>query len=313
MLAVTLRQLQVFKAVVDAGKFSSAAAALGISQPSVSAHVTALERRVRQPLFARQRGRVPALTAAGRKVYDYAEATIRHSTTASADIRALTAARESMLSVAAQRYIANNLLPQPLAEFARDNPGIEIIANIGMMEHVLERLRRGEVDLGLFLARGAVPGIRSEVIDRQRLVFVAAPDHALTRRRRVRARDLAAWPFIEPLKESMYAKLLSAVMAEIGVAAHTTITQSQDPRIWRELVRSCVGISCSLYLSVLPDLEFGRLVEIPVAGGVPDLEVRIGFTPQHAISPASQAFVEFLRKRRFAGTSETGKRATPAV
>ena len=306
MLAVTLRQLQVFKTVVDAGNFSAAATALGISQPSVSAHVAALERRVRQPLFERQRGRVPSLTRAGRKVYDYAEATIRQSTSASADIRGLSTANENVLSVAAQRYIANNLLPQPLAAFARDNPGIEIIANIGMMEHVLERLRRGEVDLGLFLARGEMPGIRSEIIDRERLVFVAAPNHPLAKRRRIAARALGAWPFIEPLKESMYAKLLNSVMAEIGVAAHATITQSQDPRIWRELVRSGVGISCSLYLSVLPDLESGGLVALPVTGGVPDLEVRIGFSPQRAISPASQAFVEFLRGRRLAaGLSAT--------
>ena len=300
MLAVTLRQLQVFKAVVDGGSFSAAAAALAISQPSISAHVTALERRVRQPLFERQRGRVPSLTEAGRKVYDYAEATIRQSTSASADILALRSARDVVLSVAAQRYIANNLLPQALADFARDNPGIEIIANIGMMEHALERLRRGEVDLALFLARGDVPGIRSDVIGKQRLAFVAAPDHALARRRRVRARELRAYPFFGPLKDSMYGRLLRSVMAEIGVTDFATITQSQDPRVWRELLCAGVGISCSLYLSVLPDLQSGRLVEIPVTEGAPEIEVRIGFSPVRAISPASQAFVDFLRERRFA-------------
>jgi DNA-binding transcriptional LysR family regulator len=299
MLAVTLRQLQVFKAVVDGGSFSAAAAALAISQPSISAHVTALERRVRQPLFDRQRGRVPTLTETGRKVYDYAETTIRQSTSASADILALRAARDLVLSVASQRYIANNLLPRALADFARDNPGIEIIANIGMMEHALERLRRGEVDLALFLARGEIPGIRSEVIGTQRLAFVAAPDHPLARRRRVRARELRAWPFSGPLKDSMYGRLLHAVMAEIGITDFAMITQSQDPRVWRELLCAGIGISCLLHLSAVPDIEAGRLVEIPVVEDTPAIEVRIGFSPVRAISPASQAFVEFVRRRRF--------------
>jgi hypothetical protein len=50
---------------------------------------------------------------------------------------------------------------------------------------------------------------------------------------------------------------------------------------------------------VLPDLRSGRLVEIPVAEGAPEVEVRIGFSPTRAISPASQAFVEFLRDQGF--------------
>jgi DNA-binding transcriptional LysR family regulator len=303
MLSVTLRQLQVFKSVVDGGSFSAAAAALAISQPSISAHVTALERRVRQPLLERQRGRVPTLTDAGRKVYDYAEATIRQSASASADILALRSARDMVLSVAAQRYIANNLLPRALADFARENPGVEIIANIGRMEHALERLRRGVGELALFLARGEMPGIRSEIIGRQRLAFVAAPDHALARRKRVRARELRAWPFFGPLKESMYGRLLRGALAEIGVTDFATMTQSQDPRVWRELLCAGVGITCSLYLSVLPDLRSGRLVEIPVAEGAPEVEVRIGFSPARAISPASQAFVEFLREQGFAAAA----------
>ena len=47
------------------------------------------------------------------------------------------------------------------------HPGIEIIADIGALEHAIENIRHCDVDLGLFLARGAVKGLRSEVIGHQ--------------------------------------------------------------------------------------------------------------------------------------------------
>jgi DNA-binding transcriptional LysR family regulator len=144
-----------------------------------------------------------------------------------------------------------------------------------------------------------MPGIRSEIIGRQRLAFVAAPDHALARRKRVRARELRDYPFSGPLKGSMYGRLLHSVMAEIGITDFAMITQAQDPRVWRELLCCGIGISCLLHLSAVPDIEAGRLVEIPVIEDTPEIEVRIGFSPLRAISPASQAFVEFLRERGF--------------
>ena len=64
-----------------------------------------------------------------------------------------------------------------------------------------------------------------------------------------------------------------------------------------------IGISCLLHLSAVPDIEAGRLVEIPVVENTPAIEVRIGFSPVRAISPASQAFVEFLRDRDFAAAA----------
>ena len=54
-----LRNLQTFLAIVDEGSFSAAARRLGITQPSVSEQVRALEEHFGQPLFAR-----PAATPA---------------------------------------------------------------------------------------------------------------------------------------------------------------------------------------------------------------------------------------------------------
>jgi len=63
MFPATFRRLQVFLAVAEAGSFVGGAKKLGISRPSVSQHMQALERDVGFALFSRHRGASSGLTA----------------------------------------------------------------------------------------------------------------------------------------------------------------------------------------------------------------------------------------------------------
>lgn len=294
MLSVTLRQLEVFRNVVDTGSFSAAAIGLGISQPSVSMHIRALETHLREPVFERQRGQAPALTDIGRRVYDHAGDILTQSDRALVDIRALQSVRDNVLSFAAHRFIGNHLLSKPLASFARDNPGIEIIANIGALDQAVEKIRQRDVDLGLFLAHGEAKGVRSEILGSQRLAFIAAADHPLALRRRLSYRDLADHPFIGPVKGTQYAHLLRSVFDEVGFTEHNTITQSQNTLIRRELILSGVGFSCALKSGWTDDLDSGQLVILDVVGDPLSLEVRIGSLSDRKISDASHKFVAYL-------------------
>jgi DNA-binding transcriptional LysR family regulator len=79
---LTLSQLECFVATLDAGSFTGAADALGISQPAVAEQVQRLEHAVGQSLFARQaRGVLPThaateLEAHARRTLDAARATV---------------------------------------------------------------------------------------------------------------------------------------------------------------------------------------------------------------------------------------------
>ena len=65
MLPMTLRQMEVFTAVVRHGSTVAAAGALGLSQSATSAALQQLERVLGTTLFERQ-GRALVLNAAGR-------------------------------------------------------------------------------------------------------------------------------------------------------------------------------------------------------------------------------------------------------
>lgn len=64
---ITLKQLEAFAFVVDAGTFRAAASALGTTQPNISARITALETALNVTLLIRDAGSV-RLTADGEKL-----------------------------------------------------------------------------------------------------------------------------------------------------------------------------------------------------------------------------------------------------
>jgi len=300
MHTVTLRQLEVFKHIVDTGTFSGAAAALKISQPSISMHVRSLEAHLRQPIFERRRGQTPMLTDVGRRLYDHADGILRQSDRAISDIQSLVTTKENVLSFAAHRFIGNHLLSKPLVAFAQENPGIEIIANIGSLDQVVDKIRNRDVDLGLFLAHGRVDGVRTEVIGRQELVFIANRDHPLASQQKVTYDDLADFPYIGPVSGTAYDRMLRSVFEEVGFNNHKTVTQSQNTVLRKELLLSGVGFSCALRNGWRDLLDSGQLVRLDVTGAPLLLDLRLGILPDRRISNASKKFIRYVRllKRR---------------
>jgi len=69
----TLRQLDTFVRAARNGSFALTADQLGISQPAVSDHITALERHLGHKLFHRHRGTTPTLTPEGINMLQRAE------------------------------------------------------------------------------------------------------------------------------------------------------------------------------------------------------------------------------------------------
>jgi DNA-binding transcriptional LysR family regulator len=69
---ITLKQLEAFAYVVDSGTFRAAAAALGTTQPNISARITALETALKVTLLIRDAGSV-RLTAGACGLHMVAE------------------------------------------------------------------------------------------------------------------------------------------------------------------------------------------------------------------------------------------------
>lgn len=298
MIGVSLRRLEVFKTVVDLGGFSAAADHLGIAQPSVSAHIKALEDHLGQPLFIRHRGRSPRLTAMGQTFHAYAADAVLRATEIGTTLRADRDSDSGRFSVAAQRNLANLILPGYFAAFLKANPGAKIVSFSEIQENVLGMIRNDEVDIGLFLAIGPVPGIRSDVMGHLELALVAAPDHPLAVRRNIRPEDLAGFPFVGGIAESHFARMIATMLRRSGIKDVDVVLQLQDGVAVKNMAQHGVGVACSLHCAVEPELAEGSLVRLHLADGLGPLQVRWAYAQNREIPQIAFSLIRYLEEQQ---------------
>lgn len=154
------RQLAQFLAVVEHGGLVRAAAALHISQPSLSQTVRGLERELKTPLFHRV-GHGVVLTAAGEALVGPARQLIRDVATARASVAEVAGIRTGHLDIAAMGSPLEFILPA-VGDFRRHHPDVFIrIETPAMESDVLRQVRDGRSELG-FLPFQDEAELRSE-------------------------------------------------------------------------------------------------------------------------------------------------------
>jgi DNA-binding transcriptional LysR family regulator len=141
-----VNQLIAFERVVREGSFSKAAWSLGVSQPTVSARIQALETMVGGLLF--RRGRKLVLTERGVGFLPH----VRRMLAAMHD--GLEAARsdsgsQGRLSIGVLRSLTGSLLGPALSRFHTQYPGIECDAREGDHWQLVELLADNIIELGL--------------------------------------------------------------------------------------------------------------------------------------------------------------------
>jgi LysR family transcriptional regulator, low CO2-responsive transcriptional regulator len=274
MISASPRRLSVFKNVVEAGGFNAAAAELGIAQPSVCAHVKALESQLGQPLFLRHRGSRPKLTKAGAALYDFALDMLRKSQEASAALAHIRTTEAREITIAVHRDVAASFLPAPLSAFTRKHSSIRIVTRIGTIEDVLELLRDETADLGVLLSSGPLAGVQSQLLRREPLWLVAAPSHPLARRKAVAPAALAECPFVTGLRHSRYHHLVDAALKRMGLTRYDVAMEVQESAAVKEVVGQGAGIACLPRCTVAREIEAGSLVVLDVDAPAQALDLR---------------------------------------
>jgi LysR family transcriptional regulator, low CO2-responsive transcriptional regulator len=293
VIAASARRLSVFQCVVDTGGFNAAAMRLGIAQPSVGAHIKALEAQVGQPLFRRQRGSRPQLTRAGEALYAYATEALKRSAEASHTLADLRRAQAREIVVGAHRDVAPHFLSLHLASFARRSPKTRVVTRIGTIEEVLALVRADAVDLGLFLASAPVAGLRTEVLTSEPLAVVVAPGHPLAGRKRVTAAELDRQAFVGGLKGSSYARMIEQALRRIGLTRYDVTMEAQESTAVKKIVRHGSGAACLPLCTVEEEIAAGTLVCVDLARPPQPLELRCAF--REPLHETAKALVAHLR------------------
>ncbi len=190
-MAFSSEAVAVFLAVLDRGSFSAAARALGRVPSAVSMSIANLEAELDLTLFDRS-GREPRPTAAALALEPAARRVAGSLRGLEARALALHAGLEQRLTIAVAAELLSANWSAPLAELAREYPGLEVEVVSGAVGDLVRRLHAGAVDLALVFERPKIEERETfQEFGREVFVAVAAPSHPLvTGPKRPRMEDL---------------------------------------------------------------------------------------------------------------------------
>jgi len=295
MFNVTLRRMEVLVAVVEEGSFAAAADRFGIAQPSVSAHIMAIEKEIGGQIFIRRRGRKPLLTEIGRSVLQHARELLAEADDMRAEVVKIRGETGQQVVLSCQRSLANFVLRKEITDFALARPDIQLVLRIGKQEDVFSEVRDGVADVGCFLGNEDLRGVRAEIIGREKLVLIAGPNHPLARRKRIKPQDVARYDFVGPPPSSLFGRGVSKLLAGAGINHVKVAAQATEYQFLREFVVAGVGIACSLERSVAADIERGQLAKLDFAGDDLTFDVRQIASIRRPLSKPAADLMEYLR------------------
>src|SRR3954469_6475130 len=218
-----LRRLRAFHAVAERRSFSEAALALGYAQSVISHHVAALEQEFGLTLIDRTR-RPVGLTEAGERLNDHAAVVLGQVATAEEELRALAGLLTGTVRVGAFLSACTSFVPQALARFGAEHPGVGVQPEQLEPAPVLARLRAGELDVAVVWDAPGEPSLSDDpgferaflADDPYRVVLPRR--HRLAGKREVELADLAGERFIAPPPEvsTSYRAMLDRLCGEAG-------------------------------------------------------------------------------------------------
>lgn len=290
----SLSEMAVFAAVVEAGGFTAAARALGLSKSAVSKQVARLEARLGARLLQRTTRRL-SLTEAGTVFHDGCQRVLAEAATAEAAVTHLSGSVRGLLRVNAPMSFGTRHLAPLLAAFMVGHPELEV--ELGLNDRRVDLVEEG-YDVGVRIGTLADSSLVARRLAPVRRAICASPAYLERHGRPAAPEDLARhrcliYSYLESPRVWRFHGPGGA--RRVGVSgpleSNTGEVLAEAAAAGLGIVRIPSFIACDL-------LSAGRLVEILTEWPENRTSALHAVYPaRRHLAPKVRAFVDFLAAR----------------
>jgi len=251
-----LRQLEILKAVVDAGSFTKAGAKLHISQSAISRQVLLLERELNEAIFLRV-GKKLRITPAGETLLQMSNRILQDLKDTVSLISESREALTGTLKLVGGMTVCLYVFPTLLKEFRRLHPNVEINVTAGVSEKFIDNIRAGVVDMGLLTLPVDESDLVTMPVLKEELLLVTSGKHPLSRKKRITPQDLVRQSFVLFEAGSNTRRVLDSFFVREQINPKI-VMDTENVEIIKAMVRSGLGITIIPYQAVARELRSGQ-------------------------------------------------------
>ncbi len=301
--------LQLFVRVVETGSFSRAADDLGLTQPTVTKHISETERRLGVRLLNRN-SRGVSLTEIGALYFDRSKIMLREFDATEAVVGEGRAGVHGTLRIGVSMAFGRCVVAPMILEFLALHPDLRIDLNCD--DRYVDVVAHG-LDMAIRLGKLADSTLGCRLIGSNPWVMAAATAYLDARGAPERAEDLGCHQCLvySTVQGDDVWHLRNTHGAELPVAVKGPL-KSNNLSILLSAARAGLGIAMLPRYLADPALESGELVQVLRAFPLPSQEINVVSPSPRFVPSKVLALTEFLH-RRFRGDwcSRAGVGAEP--
>jgi DNA-binding transcriptional LysR family regulator len=281
--------------------FARAAAVIGVTQPTFSRSIAALEADLGVRLFDRTSRHVEP-TAAGCLFLDRAKRLLEQAARLREELGDIQELRAGQLRIGAGPYALEIGVIDAAGRLAELHPAVRIEIVEGQWRELIPRLLSGEFELVVSDAALSPdePRVVAEALPPHQGHFVCRPGHPLAGRSGLSLEDILAYPIVGVRLPARIAGALQRAGAKGGTDPLTgdflpqIITTSAVTA--RALVKRSDGVCLAAARQVEEDIRRTELVRLECE--LPGFATRYGVAHlrDRQLSPAAQVFVQLLQE-----------------
>lgn len=297
---MNLKQLEAFVHVAEGGSFSKAAKELFLTQPTVSAHISSLEKELNVRLFIRNTKEVN-LSDDGRELYKYAKQMIDLQKKIEERFSAKKEAGKHCISIAASSIPAQYLLPKVLLRFNEKFPDEQLRIIESDSSEVVTKVVDHMVDVGF---TGTVlekkhckylPFYKDELV-----IVTPATEKYLALQDEMP--DDISWinqeAFIMREEGSGTRKEAEKQLQNAGIAVENlnVIASIGNQEAIKKAVRQGMGISVMSRLAAEDEIEAGKLLIFAIPGAAEGRDINLVYNKNYELSRSAERFIRVVKE-----------------
>ncbi len=193
---MTVRQLEIFNAIIKTGRFRRAAEQLYLAQPSVSQQIQSLELELGERLFVRNKNQDLQLTEAGKILQDHAESILRQCERARMEIGSLSQEPVGTIRIGVGGHQLTSMLPPALIAFHAKFPKLCVDVVNSTTPQLIEMLGSNRLDLAIVNLPIQAPNLRTRTLFTEEMVVAVRRTDPLARKPSITPAELAKLPLV---------------------------------------------------------------------------------------------------------------------
>ncbi|GAB0113201.1 LysR substrate-binding domain-containing protein [Acidisoma sp. C75] len=297
-LRFTLRQLEYFVAVGEAGSIARAAELVNVSPPSISASIVQLEAEFGIDLFVRRHSHGLSLTSAGRIFLKEAARLLSELEALRGIASDLSGKARGPLAIGCLLTFAQILLPSLRRKFEAAYPEVRVRQCEGNQGQLLDMLQQGEIDVALTYDLDVPQDLVFEPLATLPPYVMLPERHPLAGRTEVTPEELVGEPMVLldlPFSRDYFLSAFHARGLRPNIAERTA-----DIAVMRSMVANGFGYGIANMRPLNTLSPDGKpLCFVPLVGGIRPLTMGLAMPAAEHRTQTLAAFVQHCR--RFVG------------